>query len=77
MVNHNMHSFVKIALFTGVWIAAGTAAAFGAELPVLPGKATFTKDIAPILQRSCQNCHHSSLTAYLNVIRYFVERTRL
>ena len=70
MVNHNMHSIVKIALFTGVWIAAGTAAAFGAELPVLPGKATFTKDIAPILQRSCQNCHQPNSVAPMSLITY-------
>ena len=24
-----------------------------------PGEVTFTKDVAPILQRSCENCHRA------------------
>ena len=28
-----------------------------ARLTAVPGEVTFTQHIAPILQRSCQNCH--------------------
>src|SRR5215467_15566249 len=31
---------------------------------------TFTKDIAPILQRSCQNCHRSDGVAPMSLVTY-------
>ena len=31
---------------------------------------TFTKDIAPILQRSCQNCHRPNSVAPMSLITY-------
>src|SRR5215475_13028179 len=31
---------------------------------------TFTKDIAPILQRSCQNCHRPDSVAPMSLITY-------
>ena len=31
---------------------------------------TFTKDIAPILQRSCQNCHRPDSLAPMSLITY-------
>ncbi len=34
------------------------------------GRPTFTKDIAPILQRSCQNCHRPSSVAPMSLITY-------
>ena len=46
----------------GVGLAATVAAGFGtasavkAQQPAAP-EVTYTKDIAPILQRSCENCH--------------------
>ncbi len=33
-------------------------------------QATFTKDIAPILQRSCQNCHRPNSVAPMSLITY-------
>src|SRR6266852_3617527 len=44
-----------------IWIAA---VGFGAE-PV-----TFTKDVAPILQRSCQNCHRPGSIAPMSLLTY-------
>ena len=38
-------------------IGLATPVAVAAQTPASPGDVTFTKDIAPILQRSCQNCH--------------------
>jgi hypothetical protein len=34
----------------------------------VPLKVTFTKDIAPILQRSCQNCHQPDSVAPMSLI---------
>jgi hypothetical protein len=46
-------------------------AAFGAEtLPPAAAKATFSKDIAPILQRSCQNCHQPNSVAPMSLLTY-------
>jgi hypothetical protein len=35
-----------------------------------PGQATFAKDIAPILQRSCQNCHHPGGGAPMSLLTF-------
>ena len=45
---------------TGASILLG-AFALNAIQPVMlgEGSVTFTKDVAPILQRSCQNCHRN------------------
>ncbi len=39
-------------------------------LEAAPGEVTFTKDIAPILQRSCQNCHQPDSVAPMSLITY-------
>src|SRR5215467_15493854 len=70
----------------GSWIprAAGLAlatAAIGAvvvsapvpvagQAPAAPPQVTFTKDIAPILQRSCQNCHRPNSLAPMSLLTY-------
>ena len=47
-----------------------------ADFGINPEEVTFTKDIVPILQRSCQNCHRAgggapmALTTYQEVRRY-------
>src|SRR6266851_368574 len=38
--------------------------------PAVPGDVTFTKDIAPILQRSCQTCHRPDGVAPMLLISY-------
>jgi mono/diheme cytochrome c family protein len=35
-----------------------------------PGEVTFTKDIAPILQRSCQQCHRADGVAPMSLVTY-------
>ncbi len=51
---------VLLALaFSGIAAAEPVAATTGED----PGAATFTKDIVPILQRSCQNCHQPDSVA--------------
>src|SRR5262245_58651498 len=36
----------------------------------LPAEVTFAKDIAPILQRSCQNCHRADGVAPMSLVTY-------
>src|SRR5215471_12228104 len=43
--------------------------AVGAQQPAV-GNVTFTKDIAPILQRSCQNCHRPDGVAPMSLVTY-------
>src|SRR5689334_6663297 len=50
---------------------AGFVATLTAAAPVtVPGEVTFSKDIAPILQRSCQNCHQPDGVAPMSLITY-------
>ena len=54
-----------VGLVTPVGLSAQQAA------PAAPAPAvTFTKDIAPILQRSCQNCHRPNQVAPMSLITY-------
>ena len=52
---------------TGIAHAQGTNVAAGAS-----GKdqVTFTKDVAPILQRACQNCHRPDSMAPMSLLTY-------
>src|SRR5436190_14263429 len=64
----------KIVVIAGVLIAA-TAGFTGrsrlmASGPAVPGDVTFTKDIAPILQRSCQGCHRPDGVAPMSLVTY-------
>jgi len=45
-----------------------TAAVALAQTPA--GQVTFTKDIAPILQRACQNCHRAESMAPMSLVTY-------
>ena len=39
-------------------------------LAMASGDVTFTKDIAPILQRSCQQCHRADGVAPMPLVTY-------
>ena len=52
---------VLVGAFAGTSLAGQAAA---------PGDVTFTKDIAPILQRSCQNCHRPDGVAPMSLVTY-------
>jgi hypothetical protein len=58
-----------VAVATAV-VAAGAPASVFAAPPVVTGDVTFSKDIAPILQRSCQNCHHVDGVAPMSLVTY-------
>src|SRR5438874_1760974 len=40
------------------------------QTPDTRAAVTFSKDIAPILQRSCQECHHADGVAPMSLITY-------
>jgi hypothetical protein len=54
------------ALLAAVLTAGTTVSAQGAVTPTV----TFSKDIAPILQRSCQTCHHNGSIAPMSLVTY-------
>jgi mono/diheme cytochrome c family protein len=49
------------------WPAAASAQGAAAAKP---GAATFTRDVAPILQRSCQSCHRPGSIAPMSLLTY-------
>jgi mono/diheme cytochrome c family protein len=51
-------------------VGMGTPRALAAGQTVPPGQVTFTKHVAPILQRSCQNCHRPGGGAPMSFITY-------
>ena len=53
---------LALTLTPGLAAAAGPAD--------VPGDVTFSKDIAPILQRSCQNCHRPDGVAPMSLVTY-------
>ena len=50
--------------------ASAQSAAAGKPAASTPNPVTFTKDVAPILQRSCQNCHRPDSNAPMSLITY-------
>ena len=64
----------KIGVVAGAVVAiaaaVGSRAAVTAASPLVPADVTFTKDIAPILQRSCQGCHRPDGVAPMSLVTY-------
>ena len=55
---------------TAVLLALFAPSAQRAQSSESPGEVTFTKDIAPILQRSCQRCHYPNGVAPMALVTY-------
>ena len=57
-----------------LFVLTAALVAFAPSRPVAgqaqSGAPTFTKDVAPILQRSCQTCHRPSSVAPMSLITY-------
>src|SRR5262252_7441484 len=60
---------IDIIAGMGVVLAAGMAVT-SSSARAQTGDVTFTKDIAPILQRSCQNCHRPDSIAPMSLLTY-------
>jgi mono/diheme cytochrome c family protein len=60
----------SLALLAAVVFAPITAAPAAAQQPAAAGQVTFARDIAPILQRSCQNCHRPAGVAPMSLVTY-------
>src|SRR4051794_8302021 len=66
-----MKALPKFCLAALATAALVTGAAQASAAPaVVTGEVTFSKDIAPILQRSCQNCHHVDGVAPMSLVTY-------
>ena len=78
----NVWQFVAVAAVVGLLGAAGAATdAFAAQAPGqdrqpadTPDTPTYTKDVLPILQQSCQRCHRPGSGAPMSLLTY--EETR-
>ena len=58
-------------VFASVVMSVAAASALrAAETTTVPFEVTFSKDIAPILKRSCQNCHQPNSVAPMSLITY-------
>jgi hypothetical protein len=51
-------------------LLAGTASVAGAQAPTPARQVTFTRDVAPILQRACQSCHRPGSIAPMSLLTY-------
>src|SRR5678815_5492280 len=51
-------------------LASAAPFALRAQQPAASSDVTFTKDIAPILQRSCQNCHRPNGVGPMSLVSY-------
>ena len=62
---------IVAVLAAGMVFAASSAwAQTDPSTPLGAGQVTFTKDIAPILQRSCQSCHRPGSIAPMSLLTY-------
>src|SRR5216110_2624219 len=62
------HVVAGVALILGGFALAPFA--LRAAEPAVPDTVTFTRDIVPILQRSCQNCHRPNGVAPMSLVTY-------
>jgi mono/diheme cytochrome c family protein len=65
-----MRARLRIALLIAACISLGMRMDPGAQSADSSGDVTFTKDIAPILQRSCQQCHRPDGVAPMSLVSY-------
>lgn len=64
----------RLALLLAGGLIAGGVAASPVSAAERDAEVTFTKHVAPILQRSCQNCHRPDAVAPMSLLTY--EQTR-
>jgi hypothetical protein len=66
--NPDCKSVVSIVLFGVIASAVAASPTFGGQAPARA--VTFTKEIAPIVQRSCENCHRTNGVAPMALSTY-------
>lgn len=67
-------SAVALALLVPAIVGLTMPVSLAAQAALHQGEVTFTKDIAPILQRSCQKCHRIGGVAPMPLIEYDIVR---
>ncbi len=72
-----MKTSVRISSFSSLGVVALAVLAMAALSTALPATAaaqgaevTFTRDVAPILQNSCQTCHRDGAIAPMSLMTY-------
>ena len=60
MANWNIRLLSVTSILLAATAAAGIAAAQTTAKTAPDGQVTFTKNVAPILERACQNCHRTA-----------------
>jgi hypothetical protein len=61
---------VGLAVLLLALVGVTSRSSIQAAPQAVPGDVTFTRDIAPILQRSCQNCHRPDGVAPMSLVTY-------
>jgi hypothetical protein len=61
-------SILVVISVTGITQAAALRA--DSDKPAQPATVTFSKDVAPILERSCQTCHRPGSIAPMSLLTY-------
>ena len=64
----SMHRLGIVAV--GLMVPVTMSAQSNGSVGTVPGEVTFAKDIAPILQRSCQQCHRPASVAPMSLLTY-------
>jgi hypothetical protein len=59
-----------LALAIGAWVLAPAAPAANQSKQAAAVTVTFTKDVLPLLQRSCQTCHRPGTAAPMSLLTY-------
>ena len=59
-----------LTVAAGVILSANAATQSPGGAPTSASQPTFTKDVLPILQRSCQTCHHPGTPAPMSLMTY-------
>ncbi len=65
-----MNPSVALRLLAPTVVALAMPVTLQAQGGSRPTEVTFTKDIAPILQRSCQKCHRPGGVAPMPLVEY-------
>jgi len=63
-------TFARAVTIGALGLSAVATAPLGAGAPKVPKDVTFSKHVAPILQRSCQRCHRSESVGPMALVTY-------